>query len=74
MEDEDLSDNSDSEEEDEADEDSNGLYCDLDHNVVLTLLCESLQRKSTTRTIILMTKIPIAMMVECILWIQYQRT
>lgn len=72
MEDDDLSDNSESEEEDEADEDSNGLYCDLDRDVVLTLLHEPSQPRSTTRTTIPMRKIRIVMTVVCNICIEYQ--
>jgi hypothetical protein len=64
VEDDNLSD-SDSEEEDEADEDSNGLCHDPDHGVVLMFFHEPSQPKSTTRTTIPTRKIPIAMMVVC---------
>lgn len=67
-----MSDNSESEEEDEADEDSNGLCCDLDRGVVLMFLYEPSQPRSTIRTTIPMRNIRTAMMVVCNICIEYQ--
>lgn len=58
-----LSDDSESEEEDEADEDSNGVCCHLDRDGVLMFPCTPSQPKSITRMTILMRKIPIPMTV-----------
>jgi len=71
VEDEDLSD-SESEEADEADEDSNGWCRDLDRDVVLMFFHEPSQPKSITRTTIPTRKILIVTTVACNFLVEYQ--